>query len=228
MPGTSIDTSDIARARPAAEAAAGPDENLLSRVLDELDHAVILLDPSGQLLLANEEAWQMLRRGEVFALTEGRPQPVDPLQWRAWRAMLQDAQRRERPLGVFGGAGGELSVAMVALRTPPGEPRRPILLASFGRRHACAPDGVRAYARSRSLTPSECRVLEALVAGRAPQEIATEHGVAISTVRTQIKNVLVKTGTTGMRELLTQVARLAPLRPATAERGAIASRTAPS
>ncbi|MGB7301575.1 MAG: LuxR C-terminal-related transcriptional regulator [Burkholderiaceae bacterium] len=44
------------------------------------------------------------------------------------------------------------------------------------------------------LTPTEARVLQKLVYGLVPKEISRLHGVALSTVRSQVKAILQKTG----------------------------------
>ena len=51
------------------------------------------------------------------------------------------------------------------------------------------------------LTPSEARVATGLALGRTPEEIAAEGGVAISTVRSQLRRVLEKTGCSRQAEV---------------------------
>lgn len=52
------------------------------------------------------------------------------------------------------------------------------------------------------LTPAEARVLGGLLDGVAPAAIAEAGGTCLPTVRTQISNILAKTGTAGQSELL--------------------------
>jgi len=59
-----------------------------------------------------------------------------------------------------------------------------------------------------SLTPSEVRVLEALLKGFTPQDVAAITGTKITTVRTQIASVLGKAGVKRQAELMTQVFNL--------------------
>ena len=56
-----------------------------------------------------------------------------------------------------------------------------------------------------SLTPSEVRVLEALLKGLTPQEVAAATGTKITTVRTQIAAVMSKAGVKRQADLLAQV-----------------------
>ncbi|MDP9433827.1 MAG: LuxR C-terminal-related transcriptional regulator [Actinomycetota bacterium] len=61
--------------------------------------------------------------------------------------------------------------------------------------------------RGTPLTPSEIRVVEALAAGWAPKELAREWGVALSTVRTHIRNAKRKTRARTLRELAAMASR---------------------
>jgi DNA-binding CsgD family transcriptional regulator len=81
----------------------------------------------------------------------------------------------------------------------------------LGKRQMCEQLSVQGYARSVALTPAETRVLELVCAGVRPAEIAGQLRVAVSTVRTQIGSIRVKTGATSIRELVRQVAVLPPL-----------------
>ena len=54
-------------------------------------------------------------------------------------------------------------------------------------------------------------VLEALLAGRRPGDIAQAKGVKLSTVRTQIGQLRLKCGAHSIRELLDRVAALPPM-----------------
>lgn len=56
------------------------------------------------------------------------------------------------------------------------------------------------------LTPAEARVAGALTTGRAPEELADDFGVAISTIRTQIRSLLEKTGARRQAEMVSILA----------------------
>ena len=86
------------------------------------------------------------------------------------------------------------------------------MLATFGRQRSCEPISLNAFARAFGLSATETRVLASLAAGRVPAEIAEAHQVAISTVRTQIKQVLSKTSYGTIRDVIAQTSRLAPMR----------------
>ena len=57
------------------------------------------------------------------------------------------------------------------------------------------------------LTPAECRLVADLLQDLAPAESAERRGVAVSTVRSQLRSVFAKTGTTRQSELLNLVNR---------------------
>ena len=81
----------------------------------------------------------------------------------------------------------------------------------LGKRQVCEQLSVQSFARSVNLTPAETRVLEQLCRGVRPTTIARQHGVAVSTVRTQIGSIRAKTGAASISELVRQVAVLPPM-----------------
>ena len=70
------------------------------------------------------------------------------------------------------------------------------------------------FARSQNLSPSEEAVLLALCRGSSIPEIAADHKVAESTVRSQIKALREKTGCGSIRALMQRVHSLPPVVPA--------------
>lgn len=54
------------------------------------------------------------------------------------------------------------------------------------------------------LTHAETRVAEAMLAGLSVQEIASRFGVGVATIRTQVKSLLLKTGTSRQSELISK------------------------
>jgi DNA-binding CsgD family transcriptional regulator len=57
------------------------------------------------------------------------------------------------------------------------------------------------------LTRSEALLANALVNGRTLQQIAVAHNVSLNTIRTQLKSVLIKTGTNRQSELVALLLR---------------------
>jgi DNA-binding CsgD family transcriptional regulator len=103
-----------------------------------------------------------------------------------------------------------VSVAIIPIdaRTPDAVPATLLVL---GRRQLCETLTVDWFAREHGLTPAEAQVLKSLCAGLRPQEIADRHGVALSTVRTQVGSLRAKTGSTSIRVLVSQVSMMPPL-----------------
>nr|WP_301287254.1 helix-turn-helix transcriptional regulator [Sphingobium sp. OAS761] len=58
------------------------------------------------------------------------------------------------------------------------------------------------------LTRAEVEVVLALCAGKAPEELARERGVALNTVRTQMKNIYSKMDCSRQSELVARISLL--------------------
>ncbi len=72
------------------------------------------------------------------------------------------------------------------------------------RKPAISADGLRTML---GLTPTEIRTAIALARGQSPEEIAREHGTAILTVRTHLRNAMAKAGVSRLPELVGIVLR---------------------
>jgi DNA-binding NarL/FixJ family response regulator len=107
----------------------------------------------------------------------------------------------------------ELSMAFVPLSHPL-EFDAPSVLVLLSRQNACDNLALRMYARAQNLSPSEESVLIALCRGLSIPDIAGEHGVAESTVRSQIKALREKTGCSSIRNMMQRVHSLPPVVPA--------------
>jgi DNA-binding CsgD family transcriptional regulator len=186
-------------------------EPWLDAVLDELDYGLLLLGADARVLRANHAARAELEGEHPLCVAAGRIGARDA----AAAPMLADAiaaaaHRGLRRLLVLGEGAGRVNVSVVPLPAPAAERRRAVLLV-LGKRRVCESLSVQWFARSHGLTLAETQVLEALCGGDGPAEIASRHGVALSTVRTQIGSVRAKTGAASIRALVRQVAVLPPL-----------------
>ena len=81
----------------------------------------------------------------------------------------------------------------------------------FAKQQLCDTTTVTLFARERGLTGAEGLVLEQVCKGLRPSQIATRHGVQISTVRTQLRAIRQKTASVSVRELVEKVSVLPPL-----------------
>ena len=168
----------------------------LARMLDEMDHGMLLITPNGALRHAN---------GHVHA-------PHND-QHGVFNEVLADAGRGRRRLVTLGDKGSPLSVAAVPMGSDIDEAETLILLV-LGRRQSCETLTVDFFARTQGLTGAEAKVLQALCDGLRPKEAARRFGVAVSTIRTQISSIRTKTQTTSIRDLVSRVTALPPITPA--------------
>ena len=63
------------------------------------------------------------------------------------------------------------------------------------------------------LTPAEARIASGIARGDTPEALATDGDVAISTVRSQIRRVLEKTGCSRQADLAALLARIGSTTP---------------
>jgi DNA-binding CsgD family transcriptional regulator len=188
-------------------AAAWADTHWLSRMLDEVDYGMLLLDDHAQVLHANHTAraecagnHPLQVHGDELLTRRSEHAPL-------LRDALDGARRGRRKLLALGEAGHPLNIAVVPLEA---NGRRATLLV-MGRRQVCEPLSVHGFARCHGLTPAETRLLEGLCAGMEPRALALQHGVSLTTVRTQICSLRTKTGAESIRELVRQVSILPPI-----------------
>jgi DNA-binding CsgD family transcriptional regulator len=183
--------------------------NWLAATLDEIDYGLLLLDGDGRVAHVNHAAWAELDSAHPLQLS-GRvlqarcPQDAAPL----GDALAAARQRGLRRLISLGTGSRRINLSVVPLPSPDDTGATLLML---GKRKVCEALSVDGFARCHGLTAAETRVLVELCQGTPPGEIASALGVAVSTVRTQIGNVRVKTGAPSIRALVRQVAVLPPL-----------------
>ena len=194
---------------PAAQAPNAFLARCMTHMLDEIDYGMLLVDQSLQVLYLNHAARRELDHDHPLQLVGRQLVPKDTAEGHALQEGLAAAQRGLRKLLTLGAGELRVGISVVPLNEP-GAPAGSTLLV-LGKRSVCEQLSVQGYARAVALTPAETRVLELLCGGVQPTRIATEQGVAVSTVRTQIGSIRAKTGANSIRELVRQVAVLPPL-----------------
>jgi DNA-binding CsgD family transcriptional regulator len=187
----------------AGRTATGAAPQPLESLAEFVDEPWLGLAADGLLLGANRAARRLLEANEVLRVERGgRVAPVDATLAAGWRDALAEVRAGRRRL-LWGSAPDARAIVM-----QPGGDAMPVVVRvgddSIGRLRR-----LWAFAHSVGLSAQETRVLEGLVAGLGPADIAKRHEVAIATVRTQVRGVLSKTQVRGMRELLALVARVA-------------------
>ena len=99
---------------------------------------------------------------------------------------------------------------LAAYRAAPAAPTCHALLV-FAKQQLCDSSTVALFARERGLTSSEGQVLAQVCRGFRPSEIADHHGVQISTVRTQLRNIRLKTCCDTIGQVIQKVSVLPPM-----------------
>ncbi len=184
---------------------------LLMRMLDEIDYGLVLVGTDGQLRYANQLGLKEVLDQGALQLLNGRIQARAAADQAALLAALADARRGLRRLFNALHEGAPVSVAVVPLAQGADETGEPMALLVFGKRQASETLSLDFYARTHGLTAAEAAVLKGMCGGLKPKEVAREQGVAISTVRSHICSIRIKTNTGSIRELLSRVAVLPPI-----------------
>jgi DNA-binding CsgD family transcriptional regulator len=178
----------------------------LAAALDEIDYGIVLVGADGLAQHVNQAALTELDAQHPLVLLHGELRARRGSDAQLLHGALHDAQRRGlRKLLTLGDGAQQVSISVVPLGVPGST------LVILGKRQVGAELAVQGFARLHRLTNGEARVLAALCAGSRPSEIAADHGVALSTVRSQISSIRLKTGAASIRALLAQVAVLPPL-----------------
>ena len=191
----------------------GLGQALLLRVLDEVDYGLLVIDAQGRIRHANHLARHEMATGRLI-MTHARALLGRSTDLTAKiQVALDQALRGQRRLVLLKQGEQELSMAFVPLSHPL-EFDAPSVLVLLSRQNACENLALRMYARAQNLSPSEESVLIALCRGLSIPDIAREHGVAESTVRSQIKALREKTGCSSIRNMMQRVHSLPPVVPA--------------
>ena len=192
--------------------AVSPALDLHAAMLDEVDYGMLLVTVGLRVLRCNHAARMALRSEQPLWRRNGQLGAADADDDLRLQAAVQAASERlQRGLITLrGGSEAPLPVAVVPLKSGPGQRAEAVLLV-LGRQEICAPLSTQRLAADHGLTPAESAVLAALVEGFEPREIAERHGVKLSTVRTQVQSIFDKLGVRGIRQLFMKVATLPPL-----------------
>jgi len=205
-------TSEIdLAARPAAVAAQPPEglqAVMLARVLDEIDHGLILVDLGGRILHTNQPARSELATAQALCERDGVLQGSNDSRQRKIRQALRDAAGDVRAIVDIDDHDGQpLSLAFIPMATRP-DGRIDAVLVMCSKRQNCASLTMQMFARANRLTRAEQQVLRQLCDGHRAEEIAGLQGIRVSTVRTHIKSVREKTGSNSVREIVHRLARM--------------------
>lgn len=186
---------------------------LLMRVLDEIDHGLIVLDAQARIFHHNHLARHELGSGRLLVahaqvLLGSTAELTGQIDYALAQACL--GQRR---LELLQTREHEITASFIPLGHPL-ETDAPLVLMMLSRQSVSDNLAVRMYARAQGISPAEEAVLIGLCRGLSVLDIAIENGVAESTVRSQVKSVREKAQVTSIRQLMVRVHSLPPVVPA--------------
>jgi DNA-binding CsgD family transcriptional regulator len=182
-----------------------------------LSTAMYLVAAEGRLIHANAAGSAILAQGDILSSVAGRLVTSDAEVQRTLRDVFAAAGQGDAALGIKGiavpliGKDGERYVAHV-LPLMSGARRRAgidraAVAALFVRRAALVTSSTsQVIGEAFKLTPTELRVLLAIVEVGGIPEVATAFGVADTTVRTHVNRLFEKTGVTRQADLVKLVA----------------------
>lgn len=186
---------------------------LVTDILDALPATVFLCDAFGRVLAMSAMAEQLLSAGTHLKLLSGRlsaiAAPDQPgLNVMVARAIDPSAAPPDRPVVVRNAEGDDpllIEVAPVPRKHPLGFG---IALVTIVRRPSDDPGRFADAAQVLfGLTPAEANVSAQLALGRTVSAIAQSHGVSVGTVRTHVRRIFDKAGTSNQLELASLLSR---------------------
>ena len=199
----------------------------LAAIPDEIDYGMIVVNRDAAVQFRNRAAHRELLEHLALSVVHGVLRVHDLREARAVKeAIHAAADRGLRRMLTLDGERGPQSVAFVPIGQAPAPVppqattpvpasaparRSALVLVLLGKRGVCAPLSADVFARYHGLTNSETSVLSGLVQGHLPSTIARLHGVALSTVRTQLQSIRNKTGARRVQEIVARMASLPPL-----------------
>lgn len=183
------------------------------QVLDTLPVGVIIMNPQGRVDYANAAA------RDVFALNDGIELADEKLIYSRCRdqdavaaALLtvgdiggHQAVRLERPSGMSAFQLLVTRLSASGASTLPNLLAQPRLALFISNPDEPLETSAQLLQRLFGLTPTEGRVLERIVAGRSPEEVAADLGVGLTTVRSHLKALFAKTGANKQSDLIQKV-----------------------
>jgi DNA-binding CsgD family transcriptional regulator len=198
-----------AHAAKSGPGAAGMANGLAAALMDQIECGLLACDGQGRLLHANRAALRELDSARALMLV-GRALHCPGELQAEFAAALHDAAHRQRSRLLWVGQ-GEQQLMVVATPVRGEDVGIPAALLMMGRRNLCSPLGLEMLALQHGLTLAERRVLRALIANHSARQIASDHGVAVSTVRTQIMSIRAKVGVRNIDALLLRAAQVPPV-----------------
>lgn len=210
-----------------------PELELLRLILNQVDYGLVVLDvESCTVCLANALGREALegvvdgsgerRFSTGLCLAKGRVAVCRPADASRLLASLKRSRTGLRGLLDLGrGDQGIVAVVPLTIAAPApvagaayARAATPVpfhALLIFAKQQLCDSSTMALFARDRGLTNAEGQVLAQVCRGLRAAEIADHHGVQISTIRTQLRNIRVKTCCDTISEVIQKVSVLPPM-----------------
>ena len=189
---------------------------LLQAVLDHLQFGLVVVDPALQVQFANQAALHACAHDLPLGLDGGRLTVHASRQRDGLQRALAGARSGRWSLVMLSQGEQLLPLVVLPIWQAPGA--EPSVLLIFGVRGPQRCLALQFFAQSCGLTAAEARVLRELAEGHSPRAISQQHGVELSTVRTQIGSARAKTETHSITELVRVIGALPPVMPAALSR----------
>lgn len=181
--------------------------------LEGIGAAVFFVDDEGRLLHVNAAGRRMLEQPGPMRLNAGRlgatTADAEALLQRVWGRGRDDLLLEPHELGVASGQNERYLVNVLPLASDALRPGGAVAAVFVRPQKFPAPTTPDLLARAYDLTPSELRVLLAIVDVGGVPEVATALGVAETTVRTHLARLYAKTGLNRQADLVKLVASFA-------------------
>jgi DNA-binding CsgD family transcriptional regulator len=197
-------------ARHGLEVPMDAESDCLHLLFDEISHGMLVVDPEGRVQHSNRAARDEMSRHGILYVRHDALQTLSPIDGKLLHAALAKASGGVRSLVRLSGSGITLMLSAIPLKHRPGTHCEQIAL-FFERRAICDSGMFVFFARSHRLTRTEEQVLNLLCRSMSTPDIALELDVAVSTVRSHVRSLCIKTGAKGAREVISRVATLPPV-----------------
>jgi DNA-binding CsgD family transcriptional regulator len=184
--------------------------------LDRLGVTAFIVNANGTVHQQNDCARNLLAGDEAVSVANSRLRFSDPSLNTTLESALRKATQPARRSSLFPVRAGKNEVYEVNVSPlqPAGDSERvpvlPLALVVIARPRPDAERIARRVRRVYSLTEAEARVVAALTLGETVKQIATAHGVRVSTVRAQVRSIFEKTGVHRQTELVRLALSAAP------------------
>jgi DNA-binding CsgD family transcriptional regulator len=185
-------------------------DNRFAFLLDQIDYGLLLVADDQAVRYANQAAREALVNEHPLVIRHGSLRALRPQDAAALHKALSASAKGLRSLLLLGTGDRCASVAVVPMHSPNALDRGESLVL-FGKRSVWGDLAAQLFARLNGLTNAEEQVLNLLCIGAPPTEAARQLGVAVSTVRSHISSIRLKTGAGSIGDVLRKVAVLPPL-----------------